>query len=64
MAVKRKFKSDLITVVNGDFVEQLWVKIIVGGKSLYVCSVYLPPNCDALIYSLLEKFVKKKLQNR
>jgi hypothetical protein len=36
MAVKREFKSDLITVVNGDFVEQLWVKVIIGGKSLYM----------------------------
>jgi DNA-binding transcriptional regulator LsrR (DeoR family) len=28
MVVKRKFKSDLINVVNEDFVEQLWVKVI------------------------------------
>jgi exonuclease III len=50
MDVKIKFKGDLmITVVNGDFVEQLWVKVIVGGTSLYVCSVYLPPNCDAVL---------------
>jgi hypothetical protein len=50
MDVKIKFKSDLmITVVYGDFVEQLWVKVIVGGTSLYVCSVYLPPNCDAVL---------------
>jgi hypothetical protein len=25
-------------VVNGDFVEQLWVEVIVGGKSLFVCT--------------------------
>jgi hypothetical protein len=42
----------VITVINGDFVEQLWVKVIVGGKSLYVCSVYLPPNCDAALYEM------------
>jgi hypothetical protein len=41
MAVKRKLKSDLITVVNGDFVEQLWVNVIVGGKSLYVCTEFI-----------------------
>jgi hypothetical protein len=57
MAVKRKFKSDLITVLNGDFVEQLWVKIIVGGKSLYFCIAYLSPNCDAVLYVFCGVFV-------
>jgi hypothetical protein len=48
MAVKRKFKSDLITVVNGNFVEQLWVEVIVGGKSLYVFTDALMLFCFCL----------------
>jgi hypothetical protein len=60
MAVKRKFKSDLITVVNGDFVEQLWVKVIVGGQSLYVCTdaVMLSyMKCICIMWSLCLKIV-------
>jgi hypothetical protein len=50
MAVNKRLNSELISVVNGDYVEQLWVKIVVGSSSMFFCCVYLPPDCDVVCY--------------
>jgi hypothetical protein len=52
MDVKRKFKSDLILVENGDFVKLLWVKVI-----------YFPPNCNAVLYEMHMSCVESLFEN-
>jgi hypothetical protein len=50
MAINKRLKSELISVIDGDYVEQIWVKITTGTSKLYLCCVYLPPDCDVISY--------------
>jgi hypothetical protein len=50
MAVNKNYNSELISVVNEECVEQLWVKIVLNNSNMYFCCVYLPPDCDVISY--------------
>jgi Reverse transcriptase (RNA-dependent DNA polymerase) len=52
IAVDRKFGSELVSVPNGERVEQVCVKLSMGKKHIFVCAVYLPPDCDSSLYNL------------
>jgi hypothetical protein len=52
LAVDRKFGSEIVSVPNCERLEQVCVKLNIGGKSIFICAVYLPPDCDSSLYNL------------